>query len=73
MIMLRYPYVQCTSFKQIITPISYSCEAGFSTINLTIRYYSAVFHIRIRKLLGLTDPDPLVNGTDPDPSIVKQK
>jgi hypothetical protein len=40
---------------------------------LTIRYYSAVFHIRIRKLLGLTDPDPLVNGTDPDPSIIKQK
>jgi hypothetical protein len=26
--------------------------------------------IRIRKFLGLLDPDPLVRGTDPDPSIV---
>jgi hypothetical protein len=31
--------------------------------------------IRIRKFLGLLDPDLLVRGTDPapDPSIVKQK
>jgi hypothetical protein len=24
-------------------------------------------------VLGLLDPDPLVRGTDPDPSIIKQK
>jgi hypothetical protein len=23
--------------------------------------------------LGLPDPDPLIRGTDPDPSIIKQK
>jgi hypothetical protein len=23
--------------------------------------------------LGLPDPDPVVRGTDPDPSIIKQK
>ncbi len=30
---------------------------------------------RIRRFLGLTDPDPLVRGTnlDPDPSIINQK
>jgi hypothetical protein len=29
--------------------------------------------IRIRRILGLPDPDPLVRGADPDPSIIKQK
>jgi hypothetical protein len=38
----------------------------------------AVLRIRIRRIhmfLGLLDPDPdpLVKGTDPDPSIIKQK
>jgi hypothetical protein len=25
------------------------------------------------RFLGLPDPDPLVRGTDPDPSVIKQK
>jgi hypothetical protein len=29
----------------------------------------AVLGIRIRMFLGLPDPDPLVRGTDPDPSV----
>ena len=33
----------------------------------------AVLRIRIRMFLGLLDPDPLVRGSDPDPSIIKQK
>ncbi len=38
-----------------------------------------VLEIRIRMILDLPDPDPLVRGTDlapdsdPDPSIIKQK
>ncbi len=28
---------------------------------------------RIRKFLGLPDPDQLVRGADPDTSIIKQK
>jgi hypothetical protein len=28
---------------------------------------------RIRMFLGLLDPDPLVRGMDPDPSIIMQK
>jgi hypothetical protein len=28
---------------------------------------------RIRIFLGLLDPEPLVRGTDPDPSNIKQK
>ncbi len=28
---------------------------------------------RIRMFVGLLDPDPLVRGMDPDPSITKQK
>ncbi len=36
--------------------------------------YSAVLRIRIHRIhmfLGLLDPDPLVWGMDPDPSIIK--
>ncbi len=44
---------------------------------LKILYHPApVLRIRIRKIrifLGLLDPDPLVRGTDADPSIMKQK
>ncbi len=29
--------------------------------------------LRISMFLGLSDPDPLVQGTDPDPSMIKQK
>ncbi len=29
--------------------------------------------LRIRMFLGLLNPDPLVRGMDPDPSITKQK
>jgi hypothetical protein len=29
--------------------------------------------IRIHVFLGLLDPDPLVRGMDPDPSIIKRK
>jgi hypothetical protein len=32
-----------------------------------------VFQIRIHMFLGLPDPDLLVRGMDPDPSIIKQK
>jgi hypothetical protein len=28
---------------------------------------------KIRVFFGLLDPDPLARGTDPDPSIIKQK
>jgi hypothetical protein len=40
------------------------------------QYDKAVVRIRIRrirKFLGLPDPDPLVRYTDPDLSIIKQK
>jgi hypothetical protein len=42
-------------------------------------YFTALFRIPIRMVLGIPDPDPLVRGTDPDtnsapdPSIIKQK
>jgi hypothetical protein len=42
--------------------------AEFFIINL--RNMSVLW---IRMFLGLQDPDPLVRGTDPDPSIIKQK
>jgi hypothetical protein len=34
--------------------------------------YLTVFHL-IHIVLGLPDPDPLVRGMDPDPSVIKQK
>jgi len=33
------------------------------------RWGKAVLRIRIRKFLGLPDPDPLVRGMDPDPFL----
>jgi len=35
--------------------------------------FTGVFRVQIRKFLDLPDPDPLVRGTDPEPSIIKQK
>jgi hypothetical protein len=34
--------------------------------------FFAMLRIQIRMFLRLLDPDPLVTGTDPDPSIIKQ-
>jgi hypothetical protein len=33
----------------------------------------AMLRIRIHMFLGLLNPDPLVRGMDPDPSITMQK
>jgi hypothetical protein len=41
------------------------------TTEMNLKY--ALLLIRIRTFLGLLDPNPLVRGTDPDPSIIKQK
>jgi|LakMenE18May11ns_1017448.scaffolds.fasta_scaffold8843021_1 hypothetical protein len=47
-------------------------------MRLPRQYYllESVFRIRIRWIrmfFGLSDPDPLVIGMDPDPFIIKQK
>ena len=54
------------------------CELQASSVTWT--YFIAVLRIRIRihrihMFLGLLDPDPdpLVRGMDPDPSIIMQK
>ncbi len=46
---------------------------GFAEQNIWYLDYSVSYpdRHRIRKFLGL--PDPLVRGTDPDTSIIKQK
>jgi hypothetical protein len=41
-----------------------------TTSQFLIRQLPAVLRIRIRMFLGLPDPDPLVRGMDPDPSII---
>jgi hypothetical protein len=43
------------------------------TNTLSYAYSEVVFWILTRKYLGLPDPDPLIRGMDPDPSIIKQK
>ncbi len=61
----RYCTVQCVS------------KTAYHVSNLNVLW--AVFRIRIRKFLGLQDPDLLVRGKDPDsdldpdPSIIKRK
>ncbi len=49
-----------------------------SKVNKKLIIYVNLFlvlriRIRIHMFLGLLDPDPLVRGMDPDPSIIKQK
>jgi hypothetical protein len=36
-------------------------------------HLSSVFRIRIRKFLGLANPEQLVRGPDPGPSITREK
>jgi hypothetical protein len=49
--------------------------SGFTTSpHLVLQpWLKAVLRIRIRILMFLGNPDPLVRGTDPDPSIIMQK
>ncbi len=49
--------------------------SGFSIIKMVkkIDEKKTVLRIRIHMFLGLPDPDPLVRGIDPDPSIIMQK
>jgi hypothetical protein len=47
------------------------CSSRLKT--LTIPFCASVLRIRIHMFLGLPDPDPLVRGMDPDPSIIMQK
>ncbi len=50
-------------------------KSWIRTSDLYSRPVKAVLRIRIHRihvLLGLLDPDPLVRGMDPDPSIIKQ-
>ncbi len=43
----------------------------YSGKKLTLLLFLKVF--RVRKFLGLPDPNPSVRGTDPDPFIIKQQ
>jgi hypothetical protein len=43
-----------------------------NNIKTCIPTKGSVLRIRIRMFLGLKDPNPLVSGADPDPSIIKQ-
>ncbi len=38
-----------------------------------LKQFLAALRIRIHMFSGLPDPDPLVRGMDPDPSIIMQK
>jgi hypothetical protein len=49
-----------TTYSQVISKLHYK------EVWIRIR-------IRIHMVLGLPDPDPLVRGMDPDPSIIMQK
>ncbi len=38
-----------------------------------IEFTALDFYLLTSRFLGLQGPDPLFRGTDPDPSIIKQK
>jgi hypothetical protein len=72
--------VQLTSSDPTaVIPVSTICGNNSMVSTVLPRQQSVqlqkypVLRIRIRMFLGLPDPDPLVRGTDPDPSITKQK
>jgi hypothetical protein len=68
---MRYYYIANTSNS------AYFCEVGEKLKNSehAEEPYPKQAVLRIRMFLGLQDPDPdpSVRGTDPDPSIIKQK
>ncbi len=47
----------------------------FKSVLLLVIEKHVLFSSMFRMFLGLLDPypDPLVRGTDPDPSVIKQK
>jgi hypothetical protein len=55
-------------------------SAGSRTLDRTFNFgkntdmnmYPMLWILWIRMFLGLLDPDPLVKGTEPDPSIIKK-
>jgi hypothetical protein len=54
-------------FKDTVLTVCFKALSARSVAVLRIRIR------RIRMFFGLLDPDPIVQGTDPDPSIIKQK
>jgi hypothetical protein len=61
-------YVIYFSVNKVLTDLSSSVVGMREHQN-----FESVFRIRIHMFLGLPDPDPLVRGMDPEPSISKQK
>ncbi len=62
-------------YSKVVIQTRLNCASGYVD---SPREYRAVLWIRIRihqihMFLGLQDPDPLVRGMDPDPSIIMQK
>jgi hypothetical protein len=80
------PAWRCTTLSRTSGRQSATCPlaaaapgSGYSTAFSTgsvqmVLCFVAVLRIRrIHMFLGLPDPDPLVRGMDPGPSIIKQK
>ncbi len=62
--------------RSVVSSLHKLTRAGTRSVLATVlRNRSRILNRRIRMLLGFLepDPDPLVIGTDPDPSIIKQK
>jgi hypothetical protein len=51
------------------------CNEVITWYQWILNVKNRMINFRIRKFLGLPDPDPLIGGVDPDsdPSIFKQK
>ncbi len=55
--------------KRCFTPLLKSLNWKFKKLELGSFYSIFLAVLGIRMFLGLPDPDPLVRGMDPDPSI----
>jgi hypothetical protein len=61
-----------TTFKLQAKPTATNRENP-ALQNMKFLHIFSVLRLRIHLFLDLPDPEPFVRGTDPDPSIIKQK
>jgi hypothetical protein len=56
--------------ERLVQVLDVDVPVGFVVFHVAhFGAYKTVLEIRIRIFLGLQDPDPIVRGTDPDPSL----
>jgi len=69
----RFRFARRTGISNVASATSVEMELQGGTLHLNTMFQIRIW-IRIHRIhifMGLLDPDPLVGGIDPDPSVIK--